>query len=286
MKNNFGSKLKNWLLGNDEDDEEDFLDPILEERRKEKVSTPVSYQAPVEEKKPAPAIKQPVRETVKEAPNQVAAPQVNKQKPKPKPAPAPKPKSMPEKKVNKPKQKAPAAPAKDTYVMTQIISPMSGVSVSEEEAPVIRKKANRKKKFKMNNDELIPVISPIFGPEDEDEQVSEVKKEKGASAKEKAPAKTEAPKKVKKEYKHAKKEETPQRKPQKPDEVINNVEDRLKNIASLTEQTEDDMKIIEERTGKFKLDFKKEDDSLINEVDDNMSLDELMNLYEKKFKKE
>ncbi|HAN57905.1 MAG TPA: hypothetical protein DCQ45_02835 [Erysipelotrichaceae bacterium] len=67
---------------------------------------------------------------------------------------------------------------------------------------------------------------------------------------------------------------------------MNNVEDRLKNIASLTEQTEDDMKIIEERTGKFKLDFKKEDDSLINEVDDNMSLDELMNLYEKKFKKE
>ncbi len=56
MKNNFGSKLKNWLLGNDEDDEEDFLDPILEERRKEKVSTPVSYQAPVEEKKPAPAL--------------------------------------------------------------------------------------------------------------------------------------------------------------------------------------------------------------------------------------
>lgn len=285
MKNNFGSKLKNWLLGNDEDDEEDFLDPILEERRKEKVSTPVSYQAPVEEKKPAPAIKQPVRETVKEAPLQ-AAPQVNKPKPKPKPAPAPKPKSMPEKKVNKPKQKAPAAPAKDTYVMTQIISPMSGVSVSEEEAPVIRKKANRKKKFKMNNDELIPVISPIFGPEDEEEQASEVKKDKAAPAKEKTPVKTEAPKKAKKEYKHAKKEETPQRKPQKPDEVINNVEDRLKNIASLTEQTEDDMKIIEERTGKFKLDFKKEDDSLINEVDDNMSLDELMNLYEKKFKKE
>ena len=58
----------------------------------------------------------------------------------------------------------------------------------------------------------------------------------------------------------------------------------MRNIASLTEQTDDDLKIVEERTGKFKLDFKKKDDSLIDEIDDNMSLDELMNLYEKKFK--
>ena len=62
------------------------------------------------------------------------------------------------------------------------------------------------------------------------------------------------------------------------------MEDRLKNISSLAEETQDDLKIIEERTGKFKLDFKKDDDSLIDEIDDNMSLDELMNLYEKKFK--
>ena len=167
--------------------------------------------------------------------------------------------------------------------------------------------ADEKIKFTKNNGEIVEIPWDLFcgiflkarelkfsrpgclnfaGPEDEEEQASEVKKDKAAPAKEKTPVKTEAPKKAKKEYKHAKKEETPQRKPQKPDEVINNVEDRLKNIASLTEQTEDDMKIIEERTGKFKLDFKKEDDSLINEVDDNMSLDELMNLYEKKFKKE
>ena len=67
-------------------------------------------------------------------------------------------------------------------------------------------------------------------------------------------------------------------------QVIDSVENRLRNIASLTEQSDDDLKIVEERTGKFKLDFKKKDDSLIDEIDDNMSLDELMNLYEKKFK--
>ncbi|OUC51974.1 hypothetical protein B7939_03715 [Eggerthia catenaformis] len=64
---------------------------------------------------------------------------------------------------------------------------------------------------------------------------------------------------------------------------MDSVENRLRNIASLTDESQDDLKIIEERTGKFKLDFKK-DNSLIDEIDDNMSLDELMNLYEKKFK--
>ena len=48
------------------------------------------------------------------------------------------------------------------------------------------------------------------------------------------------------------------------------------------------LKIIEERTGEFKLDFgqkkSEEQNSLIDEIDDNMSLDELMSLYEKKFK--
>ena len=50
----------------------------------------------------------------------------------------------------------------------------------------------------------------------------------------------------------------------------------------------DQLKIIEERTGEFKLDFgqkkSEEQNSLIDEIDDNMSLDELMSLYEKKFK--
>ena len=84
-----------------------------------------------------------------------------------------------------------------------------------------------------------------------------------------------------------KKEKTPEKKLEKDidsAQVIDSVENRLRNIASLTEQTDDDLKIVEERTGKFKLDFKKKDDSLIDEIDDNMSLDELMNLYEKKFK--
>ena len=56
----------------------------------------------------------------------------------------------------------------------------------------------------------------------------------------------------------------------------------------IVEEEQDQLKIIEERTGEFKLDFgqkkSEEQNSLIDEIDDNMSLDELMSLYEKKFK--
>ena len=66
------------------------------------------------------------------------------------------------------------------------------------------------------------------------------------------------------------------------------VEDNLRNIAKIVEEEKDQLKIIEERTGEFKLDFsgdeEKKKDSLIDEIDDDMSLDELMSLYEKKFK--
>ena len=59
----------------------------------------------------------------------------------------------------------------------------------------------------------------------------------------------------------------------------------MRNIAHIVEEEQDQLKIIEERTGEFKLDFKnKDEDSFIDEIDDSMSLDELMSLYEKKFK--
>lgn len=247
------SFLKEWLFGSDDFDEDEDLDPILdpivEKRRKEKFSEPLIYNSEFEEKK------EPAPKAVKEEPKKVV------EKPKAKPAPA----------QNK----------SEEYVMTQIISPFSGLRVSEEEAPIVKKKAIRKKKFRTNNDELIPVISPFYGPEEENEkkdleETKEYKKfEEPAVSKPAVDETQEVP--VVKEEKKEKKEK-------KNDEVIDSVENRLRNIASLTEETQDDLKIIEERTGKFKLDFKTEEDSLIDEIDDNMSLDELMNLYEKKFK--
>lgn len=132
-----------------------------------------------------------------------------------------------------------------TYRMSEIISPMTGVKeTKKEEVKVVRPKV---KKIKKETDELIPVISPFYGPTDHEEEKQPVKKTKKASEP--------------------------------------SVEQNLRNIANIVEEEQDQLKIIEERTGEFKLDFKNtEEDSFIDEIDDSMSLDELMSLYEKKFK--
>ena len=45
------------------------------------------------------------------------------------------------------------------------------------------------------------------------------------------------------------------------------VEDNLRNIASIIEEEKDQLKIIEERTGEFKLDFSYQDkDTFIDEI--------------------
>ena len=75
------------------------------------------------------------------------------------------------------------------------------------------------------------------------------------------------------------------KKPKKVEVEEPSVEQNLRNIANIVEEEQDQLKIIEERTGEFKLDFQnKDEDSFIDEIDDSMSLDELMSLYEKKFK--
>ncbi|WP_242394175.1 hypothetical protein [Coprobacillus cateniformis] len=95
---------------------------------------------------------------------------------------------------------------------------------------------------------MIPIISPFFGPADEQEE-----------------------KEIEVKAKMVKEEPS--------------VEQNLRNIAKIVEEEQDQLKIIEERTGEFKLDLNKEDeDSFIDEIEDSMSLDELMSLYEKKFK--
>ena len=197
----------------EEDDFFETVDPVLEQRRKEKFSTPLIYNDDDEEKK-----------------------EVKK-----------------EKVEKKPIEKKPT-PAETPYVMSEIISPMSGVKQTNEpvKKPLKTKIVSRKK----DGDELIPVISPFYGPSDfveeeipEDVQIVNVKEKKTVTV------------------------EEPE------------VQENLRNIADIVKEEQNQLKIIEERTGEFKLDFGDENDpTLIDEIDDSMSLDELMSLYEKKFK--
>lgn len=193
------------FFGKEEDEEEVFetIDPVLEQRRKEKFSAPLIYS----------------EEIAKEIKDER------------------KPVILPEKK--------PTVNVESSYRMSEIISPIEGIKKSTKvEVKTTKVKV---KKIKKESDELIPIISPFYGPTNtEDEKVTNNEKV------------------------HIK-------------EI--NVVDNLRNIAQIVEEEQDKLKIIEERTGEFKLDFQnQDDDSFIDEIDDSMSLDELMNLYEKKFK--
>ena len=148
------------------------------------------------------------------------------------------------KKVEKKVEKKEEPEIKKNYEMMDIISPMFGMH--EEKKEIVKTvKKNSVKKPKKKDNSLVQVISPYYGNFEEKEETD-----------------SEA--------------------------VLTAVEDNLRNIAKIVEEEQDQLKIIEERTGEFKLDFgqkkSEEQNSLIDEIDDNMSLDELMSLYEKKFK--
>ena len=207
-------KFTDWIMGKDMDfdepvkvEEPPHVDPVIEQRRKEKFSEPMIYneEKKVEEKVPV------VKKTVE-----------------------------------------PKKPKKQEYVMSQIISPMNGVQESKNPAP--QKKPVIKKKIKRREDDVVPVLSPFYGAQGTEEEKTVVKK-------------------AKKVEKVVKKESS---------EVIDSVENRLKNLSTLTLESQEDLKIVEERTGKIKHDMENED-PLIEEINDDMSYDELMNLYEKKF---
>ncbi len=192
----------------DEEDEEMFetVDPVLEQRRKEKFSAPLIYNDDVEEEKKKEEVKkkEPVKKT---------------------------------------------QPVETTYRMSEIISPMSGIKQTFETEVKVKK--TKKKKIKKENDELIPIISPFYGPSEN------MKDEEQKSEEKKVQLEIEEP----------------------------SVEKNLRDIADIVKEEQDQLKIIEERTGEFKLDFHSvNEDSFIDEIDDSMSLDELMSLYEKKFK--
>lgn len=219
----------------EEDDDIFEVDPVVEQRRKEKFSSPLIYDEEFQ------------RDENQE--DEVIPKAKSKEKAKPV-----------EKKATveeKPKM---------VYQMSEVISPMNGLTkkdIEKKPSKTVTAKPSKRKK----TDQLVPVISPFFGDYEE-----------------KKPIESQA---TLTSINETKDEEVIEEKVEQI-EKLPTVEDNLRNIAKIIEEEQDQLKIIEERTGEFKLNFESNDsndkDSLIDEIDDNMSLDELMSLYEKKFK--
>lgn len=218
------------LFKGHEDEKDEFfepVDPVVEQRRKEKFSTPLIYDdfenQQIEKKK------------------EIKKKEINK-------------KVVQKKEI---KDDVVTTAPKSGYQPMQVISPMSGVTGSKVKKNVTKKVKPKSKKRNMD-DQLVPVISPYFGSfNEEDEVVME-----------------DAVLQSVEEKKEITIDEIP------------SVEENLRNIAKIVEEEKNQLKIIEERTGEFKLDFndnKEKSATLIDEIDDDMSLDELMSLYEKKF---
>lgn len=207
------------IFGKNKDHEEEeileTIDPVIEQRRKEKFSTPLIFNDEVDEEE---------KEIIAEKPK----------------------KEIIEPKRNKSVQSKPVT--EQVYRMSEIISPMNGLQ--EKKKPETKTVTPTIKKPKKENNGLIQIISPIYGSQLDIQEETEIKPESV--------------------------------KPLVSNE--NTVEENLRNIATIVEEEQDQLKIIEQRTGEFKLDFSSQEESLIDEIDDKMSLDELMNLYEKKFK--
>lgn len=217
----------------EQDDDIFEVDPVVEQRRKEKFSTPLIYDEEFKEE------------------------EANEPDEKVESKPKAKPKTSEVKAVVEEKPKS-------VYQMSEVISPMHGISRRKEAEKVEKRKKVSKPKKKKNSDQLVPVISPYFGNYEEKPVIeSEAKLTSINEGKE--------AEKLTKEI-----------------EKLPTVEENLRNIAKIVEEEKDQLKIIEERTGEFKLDFGtteiEKQNSLIDEIDDDMSLDELMSLYEKKFK--
>lgn len=219
---------------------EEPVDPIIEQRRKEKFSTPMIYGNELED-----SIEKVEKAIKKTTPTSTTAPITQT--------------PTPTKKVSPVK---PMRPKYDSgYQMAEVISPIYGRK--EEVKPAKDKSAvqpKRKVVSKPIEDQIVPIISPIYGANKIVEE--EVKVE--------APA----PKKTKRTQ--VKKE---------PETVTED----LRNIVNIIQEEENQLKLVEKRTGEFQFDFSKmksEEPSLIDEIDDAMTLDELMSLYEKKFREE
>lgn len=241
--------FKHFFKKSNDDDIFETVDPIVEQRRNEKFSKPLIYD-----------------EEFKKEENKL---EKNKNKDQQLP------KETTSKNVTKTEKKKEEPEVKKSYEMVDIISPMFGMHEEKKEvAKTVKKPAAKKAKKKDNS--LIQVISPYYGSfekkeETESEAVLTTVEEEASTLETSNDSENleVAPEVVE-------------------EEKLPTVEDNLRNIAKIVEEEQDQLKIIEQRTGEFKLDFSQkkpeEQNSLIDEIDDNMSLDELMSLYEKKFK--
>lgn len=216
------------LFKKHEDDDEIFeIDPVVEQRRKEKFSTPLIYDEEFKSENEETAATPKVKTKTKAVETKVKV-------------------------EEKPRQ---------VYQMSEVISPMRGITKNKTETKLEKPSVSAKPKKRKNVDQLVPVISPFYGTYETKESV-----ESAVSLKN-----------INDEVKE-----------KQNNDDLPTVEDNLRNIAKIVEEEQNQLKIIEERTGEFKLDFGTSDvetqSTLIDEIDDDMSLDELMSLYEKKFK--
>ena len=241
--------FKHFFKKSNDDDIFETVDPIVEQRRYEKFSKPLIYD---EEFKKEEVTKKSEGQQV---PKETTSKNV--------------------KKVEKKVEKKEEPEVKKNYEMMDIISPMFGMHEEKKETVKTVKK-NSVKKPKKKDNSLVQVISPYYGNfEEKEETDSEAVLTAVEDSKDfQDETNTDAEKTIEPEIVE--------------EEKLPTVEDNLRNIAKIVEEEQDQLKIIEERTGEFKLDFgqkkSEEQNSLIDEIDDNMSLDELMSLYEKKFK--
>lgn len=225
------------------DDDIFEVDPVIEQRRKEKFSTPLIYDE---------EFKEEISQEQEQVPVSQPAP-VSEEKETPKP--------KQKTKVNETKVVVEEKP-KMVYQMREVISPMNGITKKKNVEPLAKSKKTVKPKKKQTTEQLVPVISPFFGNYEE---------------------KTVTEPNVK--LTSANEEVLVKKNPVNLNNDLPTVEDNLRNIAKIIEEEKDQLKIIEERTGEFKLDFSTEDaekkNTLIDNVNDDMSMNELMNLYEK-----
>lgn len=239
--------FKHFFKKSNDDDIFETVDPIVEQRRNEKFSKPLIYDE---------EFKKEENKSEKNKDQQL-------------------PKETTSKNVTKTEKKKEEPEVKKSYEMVDIISPMFGMHEEKKEVAKTVKKPTTKKVKKKDNS-LIQVISPYYGSFEKKEEteseavLTSVEEETTTLETSNDSENLEVAPDIVEE------------------EKLPTVEDNLRNIAKIVEEEQDQLKIIEQRTGEFKLDFSQkkpeEQNSLIDEIDDNMSLDELMSLYEKKFK--
>ena len=164
------------------------------------------------------------------------------------------------------------------YKSREIISPMTGRTEKVVIEEPVKQKPGKKKIQFSDEDALIPVISPMFGnrPQVIEPEIKPAKEPEKKPVKE--PEVVPAPVK-----KVEKKEPKPAPQPISFDSPKQRK--RKQEAAKKAEETEIEAAIVEQTTGEYHFDFpqeKKPEQEIMTEISDEMTLDELLTLYEKK----